>query len=55
MNLIQNIFEDNWDAFVKEIGYEDIREICHKEVKKVIECSKYENGFLEYAIFNFRT
>ena len=52
MNIIQNIFEDNWDVFVKEIDYENIREICHKEVKKVIGCSKFENGYLEYTGFD---
>ena len=36
MRLIQKIFEDNWEGFVEEIGYKNIREICHEEAKKII-------------------
>ena len=49
MKIIQKIFEENWDAFVEEIGYENIREICHEEVEKIINCGKFENGYLEYT------
>jgi len=49
MKIIQKIFEENWDAFVDEIGYENIREICHEEVEKIINCGKFENGYLEYT------
>lgn len=49
MKIIQKIFEENWDAFVETIGYENIREICHEEVEKIINCGKFENGYLEYT------
>ena len=49
MRLIQKIFEDNWEGFVEEIGYKNIREICHEEAKKIINCGKFENGYLEYT------
>jgi len=49
MKIIQKIFEENWDAFVEEVGYENIREICHDEVDKIINCGKFENGYLEYT------
>jgi len=49
MRLIQKIFEDNWEGFVKEIGYENIWEICHEEAEKIINCGKFENGYLEYT------
>lgn len=49
MKKIQKIFEENWDDFVEEIGYENIREICHEEVEKIINCGKFENGYLEYT------
>jgi hypothetical protein len=48
MRLIQKIFEEHWDDFVEEIGYKNIRQVCHDEVTKMIGCGKYENGYIEY-------
>ena len=44
---IKQIFKDNWDAFCKQpdVLKNGIRDCVSKEVKKMIRCKEFDNGF----------
>lgn len=44
---IKKIFADHWDEFLNRFG-DRIRPVIKKEVKKIIGCGSFENGYAEY-------
>ena len=48
MGKIKQIFEEHWDQFVAE-NPEMIRISVHKEVERMLNCGKFENGWTVYT------
>ena len=48
MGKIKQIFEEHWDQFVAEHP-EMIRISVHKEVERMLNCGKFENGWTVYT------
>ena len=44
---IKKIFTDHWDEFLECFGYK-VRLVVKKEVKKILGCGLFENGYAEY-------
>lgn len=44
---IKRIFSDHWEEFLERFGHK-VRPVIKKEVKKVMECGDFANGYAEY-------
>jgi len=45
--IIKQIFSDHWDEFLNRFGHR-VRPVVIKEVKKMLECGSFANGYAEY-------
>lgn len=45
---IKRILFDNWDEFLDRFGHR-VRPVVVKEVKKILGCGSFENGYAEYT------
>jgi hypothetical protein len=46
--ILKKIFKDHWESFKELYEYNKIRKIVDKEVKKMMNCGSFENGYIEY-------
>jgi len=45
---IKRILFDNWDELLDRFGHR-VRPVVVKEVKKILGCGSFENGYAEYT------